>query len=137
MGFRKAWTGKSGPTGSAPNVDATDDSHTWLGVSVYWMKHGLLQEVYAAGLDDIATIYDLDMHDGKKGVIRTKGQKTISPGDGKIGAAYVNWLGRDVDKLGRANFMLSYSWAYSIGDIVDTLLDFRSSHGLDQQTSYV
>jgi hypothetical protein len=52
-----------------------------------------------------------NLQDKRMGVIRQKGATVRSPVDGKVGAAYVHCL--DCKKnVGRAYFMLSYSWGY-------------------------
>jgi len=114
-----------------------------LGVSVHWLKHGFLEEVRAAGLDETATIYDIEnLHSSpgaeQMGVIRTKGKDVTCPIDNQKGAAYVHALGKSKDKVGRATFMLSYVWGYTIGDIIDTLWDYCcQQQGLDPKRTYI
>ncbi|CAB9524237.1 Kinesin light chain [Seminavis robusta] len=53
-----------------------------------------------------------------------------------MGAAYSHCL-QGEDHVGEATHMLSYSWAYSIGDIVDTLSDFCHQNNLDPKRTYI
>ena len=82
-----------------------------LGVSVFHLKHVFLeQEVLSHnGLSQSSTIYDIEHLQGPPGVVRQRGANKTCPKDGKLGAAYVDCLS-GVDHVGKANFMLSYSW---------------------------
>lgn len=109
-----------------------------LGVSVHWLKHGFLEEVREAGLDERSTIYEIEnLKSDKNGLIRNKGQQVVCPIDNHLGSAYVHALGKSKDKVGQSNFMLSYVWGYSIGDIVDALWDHCSLQELDPKRTYV
>ncbi|CAB9496912.1 Polyubiquitin (Fragment) [Seminavis robusta] len=121
----------------AEDTPATgSNSKALLGVSVAWLKYGLLREVRESGLDESATIYDLEsLHEEGRSIIRKKGQQVVCPLDGRIGAAYVHSL--EQDQVGPASIMLSYSWKYSIGDIVDTLMDYCNAQHLNPQQTYV
>ncbi|CAB9520079.1 Kinesin light chain (Partial), partial [Seminavis robusta] len=81
-------------------------------------------------------IYEIENLRGPPGVIRTKGANTVCPIDGRLGAAYVHTL-QGEDHVGEATHMLSYSWDYSIGDIVDTLSDFCHQHKLHPKRTYI
>jgi hypothetical protein len=74
--------------------------------------------------------------EGPNGVIRTKGAEVVCPLDGKKGAAYVHCL-QGNDHVGEVTHMLSYSRAYSICDIIDTLTDFCRTRRLDPRRTYV
>ena len=69
----------------------------------------LLEEVTAAGFDRSASINDIEDLKEDPGVLRRKGWDHVCPIDGQIGAAYVHCL-KGEDHVGKANFMLSYSW---------------------------
>ncbi|CAB9517390.1 Polyubiquitin (Fragment) [Seminavis robusta] len=113
-----------------------NQSKELLGVSVAWLKHGLLNEVRDAGLDESATIYDLEsLNEGGRSIIRAKGQNVVCPLDGRMGAAYVHAL--DSQHVGPATRMLSYSWSYAIGDIVDTLMDYCLAQNLNPKHTFV
>ena len=75
-----------------------------------------------AGKDETSSIYDIEDLRKKTdfGVIRSKGATILCPRDNKIGAAYVDCL-KGKDNVGPANRMLSYVWAYTVGDIVTCL----------------
>ena len=77
-----------------------------------------------------STFHEIENLQGPPGVIRTKSASTICPLDGKHGAAYVHCL-EGADHVGPANFMLSYSWDYTVGDVVDSLVDFCRNQSLD------
>jgi hypothetical protein len=112
-----------------------------------------LDEVRAAGLDESsAKVYDFENLEGSPAIIRAKGLDRISPVDGRKGASYVHCLLEDDDNnegcddehtdeeqdcVGPVQFMLSYSWGYSIGDICHTLDAFCQSHNQDPKRTYV
>eukprot|EP00797_Seminavis_robusta_P006229 Sro1414_g270680.2 (796) ;mRNA; r:19356-21743 len=113
-----------------------------LGVSVYHLKHVFLDQCiqYAASVGANNTrsfkVYDIENLSGPPGVIRQCGANAVCPIDGRMGAAYVHCL-KGRDHVGEATHMLSYSWSYTIGDIVDTLTDFCHSNGLDSKRTYI
>ena len=74
------------------SIGASRSSQAWLGVSVHRLANGFLRDVHESGLDRTAAIYNLDLQNGKDGVIRRKGKHIMSPIDGKKGASYVNCL---------------------------------------------
>ncbi|CAB9512394.1 Kinesin light chain [Seminavis robusta] len=109
-----------------------------LGVSVHHLVHGLLSEVEEAGLTRDAKKYEMeDLRQEEHGVIRRKGASVVCPMDGELGAAYVHSLGDDPDKVGPALFMLSYTWGYAIGSVVDTLSYFCQEQQLDPKRTYI
>ena len=130
------------------------------GVSVHYLTNTFLAEVLAFhdnGNDDDndnndngipekvpltrnSTIYELEdlSSSGSMGFIRSKGRGVVCPRDGQLHAAYVDCLADgDDDSVGEATHMLSYSWGYSIGDIVDTLVDYCRSNHLDETRTYI
>jgi tetratricopeptide (TPR) repeat protein len=107
-----------------------------LGVSVHWLKTGLMNEVCQAGLNESSKIYEIENLDGPPGVIRTKGVNVTSRTEDKIGAAYVHCL-HGQDNVGEASSMLSYTWAYTIGDIVDTLDAYCTTKNLHPKRTYI
>lgn len=86
----------------------------------------------AAGLPANATVLEIEAT-----VIRGQGENIICPRDGRLGAAYVDSVGEHPDDVGLANFMLSYSWGYTVEDIGDTLLQFCRSHEAKPEETYV
>ena len=70
------------------------------GVSVWHLKHVLLEEVRQTGGSEDSKIYEIEPL-----VIRPKGPNLICPRDGRTGTAYVDAIGDEA--AGRANFMLS------------------------------
>lgn len=111
-----------------------------LGVSVYHFTNHFLLEVRAefgnsAEACNIHKIEDLRKFD-QNGIIRQKGQGISCPIDGRPGAAYVHTL-EHANHVGRASIMLSYTWEYTIGDIIDVLTKYCTSNNLDQKKVYV
>lgn len=120
-------------TRTAPRVA----EHRPNGVSVHWLKYGFLREVREAGLDNKSTIYQVEnLNEAKPGVIRRKGAHIRCPRDGGIGAAYVDCL-QELEYVGPADMMLSYGWGNTVGDIVDTLVDYCSTQQMDPKHTYV
>jgi len=99
--------------------------------SVHYLSTKLLEEVQAAGFSRKSTIYDID-----PSIIRKRTAHDRCPRDGREGAAFVDVL-RGADNAGRANFMLSYTWGYSLGDIVDALVEYCQRCNLDMRRTYV
>eukprot|EP00978_Attheya_sp_CCMP212_P000863 scaffold1856_cov56-Attheya_sp.AAC.2 len=107
-----------------------------LGVSVHYLKTFLEEVLLDPDLSRDSTIYDCEKLEGPPGVIRQKGEDVLCPIDGQLGAAYVHCLDGE-DEVGDANFMLSYSWGYSIGDIIDSLDYHCATQYLDPKRTYV
>ncbi|CAB9523937.1 Hydra magnipapillata [Seminavis robusta] len=110
-----------------------------LGVSVFHLEHLFLQEVCTSTgnpLSRDSKIHEIENLRGPPGVIRNKGTNTVCPIDGKEGAAYVHCL-QGEDHVGEATQMLSYSWNYTIGDIVDTLSDYCLQNKLNPKRTYI
>lgn len=108
------------------------------GVSVYHLQHVFLEEV-TSRFNRLASIYEIEdlSQPQQNGIIRSKGQDIICPTDGRPGAAYVDCLTGE-DHIGPATIMLSYGWGNTVGDIVDTLMDYcQSSQNLDPKRTYV
>lgn len=81
-----------------------------LAVSVHYLKTQFWEEVRKAGHKRSTPIYEIENLSGSPGVIRQKGQQVICPVDGKQGAAYVHCIRKSKDFVGKATYMLSYSW---------------------------
>lgn len=96
--------------------------------SVHYLATTFLDEVLATKnssgefLDRETTIHDIEdlRNSNVPGVIQTKGISQLCPKDGNMGAACVDCI-KGEDNVGGATHMLSYSWGYTIGDIIDTL----------------
>ena len=88
------------------------------------MLDTFLAEVVKKGLSIDSKVYEVEPK-----VIRGKGKDVVCPRDGKLGAAYVDCVPND--QAASASVMLSYTWSYTVGDIVDTLLEFCSTSGRD------
>ncbi|CAB9524044.1 Kinesin light chain [Seminavis robusta] len=110
-----------------------------LAVSVHYLRSTFLQEVLATpGLSRDSTVYDIENLDEEApGVIRRKADHVCCPIDGRMGAAYVHGVDDDGISVGQANVMLSYTWGYRIGDIIDTLVDFCYTTNRDPTQTFV
>ncbi len=110
------------------------------GVSVYYLKHILLQEVQDAGfsVNDVK-IYELedDFNSDALGLIRRRGINVTCPRDGQLGAAYVDAIEQSEDYTGQANVMLSYARGCGIKEIVNALVAKCKTDGLDLKETYV
>jgi len=141
---RSSSTTKTAST-SLPEVDVDailPDVDPFLGVSVHHLSTTFLIRVRAAKLDRNARIYEIEnLQAPSPGVIRTASARVRSPVDGKWGASYVHSLLAMHHKyhgdVGTATFMLSYSWGYTIGDIIDTLQTHCERQSLNPKTTYI
>mmetsp|Transcript_2716 Transcript_2716/g.3816 ORF Transcript_2716/g.3816 Transcript_2716/m.3816 type:complete len:541 (-) Transcript_2716:18-1640(-) len=110
------------------------------GVSVHHLANYFMDLVRAKYPDsgNDTKIYQIeDLNDlDKNGIIREEGKDTQCPIDDRRGAAYVHTL-QGADHVGPASIMLSYTWRYTIGDIVDVLTNYCKSNGLNQKKLYV
>ena len=111
-----------------------------LGISVYHLANDFLDEVrikFPDSAEDtkIYEIEDLSKLD-ENGIIREKSKDATCPIDGRQGAAYVHTLQGD-DHVGPSSIMLSYTWGYSIGDIIDVLSNYCTTNNLDPKEVYV
>jgi len=117
-----------------------DESFDLLGVSVHYLATQFLQEVEDDDRITVsardAVIYDLeDTRSTTPGLIRRRGKNVLCPITNKMGAAYVHCLSR-VDDVGPSTHMLSYTWGYRVGDIVDTLQTYCKYKELDPRRTY-
>jgi len=126
---------------SYPKPEQIEQSTTIVsnGVSVHYLKTQFLREVKETeGLNENSKICEIEnLELVTHGVIRSKGVSIVCPRDKKVGAAYSDCLIGD-DNVGPATFMLSYSWQYTIRDIIDTLVAHcESNKAMDQKRTYV
>jgi len=105
--------------------------HRFRGVSIDHLEKELLCRVQEQGQSREAKVYEIEPT-----VIRPKGARVQDPSDGRFGASYVDSI-YGKDNAGVADFMLSYTWGYEIGDIIDTLLAFSDAKALQPKTTYV
>jgi hypothetical protein len=137
VGKNAAWR-QEGTDENRSSIEATSDAEIPNGISVHCLEHCLMKEVQSMGFSPSSKIYEIEnLNEETHGVIRTKGAKVICPFDGTIGSAYVDALGGIEDYVGPATIMLSYSWSYGVGDIVQTLSDYCEDHDLDPKRTYV
>jgi len=102
-----------------------------LGISVEYLSTTFLEEVKSADFDETAAIYDIE-----EKIILKKGHDVQCPVDKRTGASYVHSIVGD-NCVGRATLMLSYTWGYAVGDIVDTLVHHCKAKELDTTSTYV
>lgn len=127
---------KDGGIGEAATFDESNELEL-RGVSVDYLATTFLDEICAAGFSKSTMVYEIE-----PGVIRTKGQDLVCPRDNRMGTAYVDAIcpGPDAShagKIGRATYMLSYTWGYQIGEIVDTLSYYCQVKGSDPKTTFI
>uniref|UniRef100_A0A7S1WXY6 Uncharacterized protein n=1 Tax=Alexandrium catenella TaxID=2925 RepID=A0A7S1WXY6_ALECA len=101
------------------------------GVSVHHLSTDFMRQVEGVGLGRDSKVYDVEPL-----VIRPPGEQMWCPRDGQLGAAYVDTL-RGEDNAGKSTIMLSYTWGYPIGDIVDSLVAYCQREELDPKRVYV
>ena len=111
-----------GAGAEAQSPGPNEPGHHLRGVSAAFMLGVFLIEVVAHGLSRDSKVYEVEPE-----VIRGKGKNVTCPRDGKLGAAYVDCVPNG--QAGPASVMLSYGWAYTVGDIVDTLTEFCRTSG--------
>jgi len=120
--------GTAEPNGSRLPLDPADPLRA---PSVHWLKTGLLDQMEAAGFHRHGTVREIEER-----VIRATGCGLSCPVDGRLGSAYVDTI-TGIDYVGSATQMLSYTWDYTIADIVDSLVEFCSSRMLKPNRTYV
>merc|ERR1719193_417723 len=99
--------------------------------SVHYLTTGFLREVESAGFSRDSTIHEVEPE-----IIRFKGARLVCPRDGNVGCAFVDTL-EGSDDAGPATMMLSYTWGYTVGEIVDALAYYCERRGLDPRRTYV
>ena len=111
-----------GAGAEAQSPGPNEPGHHLRGVSAAFMLGVFLIEVVVHELSRDSKVYEVEPE-----VIRGKGKNVTCPRDGKLGAAYVDCVPNG--QAGPASVMLSYGWAYTVGDIVDTLTEFCRTSG--------
>ena len=89
-------------------------------MSVKHLQETFLQRVTEAGFDQTSKVFEVEPQ-----VIRSPGESVKCPRDGRMGAAYVDTL-VGADQAGASTHMLSYTWNYSVGDIVHALQEVNT-----------
>jgi len=128
QGIKCLIPGCEGPA-STPEIEASL-GNPLRGISVAYLSTAFLEQVKALGFDRSAKVYEIEPP-----VIRAKGKDVICPRDGKPGAAYIDCIAEG--DAGMSTHMLSYTWGYEIGDIVDGLLAFCKKNKLDLKRVFV
>jgi len=113
------------------------DYYEFLAPSVYHLQTSFQKRIKETGLDDTATLYDVeDLKQSTFGIIRSKGSEVICPIDGKRGAAYVHCINGE-DHVGTATYILSYDGCSRYLDIIETLVAFCKEKELDPKRTYI
>ena len=108
-----------------PDISPGAPGHPLRGVSVMHLTDSFLRRVRDAGFDLNAKIFEIEPQ-----VIRSAGEEMRCPRDSRKGAAYVDTLAAP-DDAGAATHMLSYTWGYAVGDLVQALAQvYQSLWGL-------
>ncbi|CAJ1424876.1 unnamed protein product [Effrenium voratum] len=95
------------------------------GIGCAYLSNDFLQEVEASGHSRDDPVYAVEPD-----VIRKKGEHLLCLRDRRLGTSYVDAVTGDA--AGKAEYMLSYSWGYSVGSIADTLSAFFSGSKVQQ-----
>eukprot|EP00401_Gymnodinium_catenatum_P006983 CAMPEP_0117468992 /NCGR_PEP_ID=MMETSP0784-20121206/6463_1 /TAXON_ID=39447 /ORGANISM="" /LENGTH=547 /DNA_ID=CAMNT_0005263021 /DNA_START=9 /DNA_END=1649 /DNA_ORIENTATION=- len=98
-------------------------------LSVEYLRSEFFPEVFAAGWTRSAKVYEIEP------LIRKKGESCECPRDSEVGCAYVDAVSDD--SAGIATAMLSYTWGYGIGDIVDALVQHCAHEQLAPDATYI
>ena len=123
----------------SPVYDKSRDAeyYEFLAPSVHHLETTFLQYVQDSGFAGSAKIYDIeDLQKEEPGLIRRKGMEITCPIDGKVGASYVHCINGGKDHIGTATHMLSYTWGYSVEDIIATLKHFCEKVSILFPSSY-
>ncbi|CAB9505254.1 Kinesin light chain [Seminavis robusta] len=109
----------------------------YRGVSVYHLKEVFLPSLEATeGLSTDSRFYEIEDSRKETGFVREKGRRVTCPRDGMLGASYVDSLqGRD--HVGKSTHMLSWTWWYKVGDVVETLINFCEQRELNMKRTYI
>jgi len=100
--------------------------------SVHCLSTAILDDMRAAGLDaEHSTVRETN-----EALFCQRGKDMRCPRDSGVGAAYVDCLSGD-GYVGRATHMLCYTWGCKVHAIVDALVDYSTSRGLDTRCTYV
>jgi len=119
------------PVAAAPAPAPGAPGDPLRALSVHYLSGTFLKELREAELTLEATIRDIEPV-----VVRSAGEKKLCPRDGRLGAAYVDVVTGD-DDVGHATHMLSYTWGYQIGMVVDSLVAWCKKRDLDPKSVYV
>ena len=98
-------------------------------LSLAYMSTTLMEEMADEGIERSAPVKSL------KKIILRKGEATVCPVDGKLGSSYVHAVSGEAN--GPATAMLSYTWRYAVGEIVDTLQQHCRDEALPPETTHI
>lgn len=101
------------------------------GLSVHFLSARFVENLSDAGFTVDNRVYEIE-----EKVIRGLSQTKVCPRDGGQGSAFVDAVDGD-DNVGRAGFMLSYTWGYKLRDIIESLSNFCKGKELDPKRTYI
>jgi len=104
-----------------------------LGVSVHHFVHVFLPSVLETKATEKTRFLDLEnlkRNATEKNFVRQKTCHSRCPIDGRMGSAYVHTL-QGKDHVGPSTAMLSWTWQYTVGDVVATLQDYCREQDCD------
>lgn len=107
-----------------------------LGVSVHHFVQVFLPAVLASGYSTSSQFLEIENFRTQDSFVRQQGATTTCPVDARMGAAYVHTLVGD-DHVGPSTAMLSWTWKYTVGSVVETLEDYCLEHGLNPKRTYI
>jgi len=100
------------------------------GVSAKHLLELLPEKMKTKGFERTATIYEIEPK-----VIRPLCAKVLCPRDNRMGSAYVDAF-EAPDDVGISEFMLSYTWGYTVADIGNTLAHYCQTKDLKPNRTY-
>ena len=106
-----------------------------LGVSVHHFVNVFLPDILKEFPAD-AKFLDIENLYKTAGYVRRKGAGHVCPLDGQPGAAYVHTLSGQ-DHVGPSTAMLSWTWQYTVSDVVHTLNDYCEEHRYNPKRTYI
>jgi hypothetical protein len=107
-----------------------------FGISVHHLVNVFLPAILANGYLASSQFLDIENFCTGDSFIRQYGATTPCPVDGRMGAAYVHTLVGE-DHVGPSTAMLSWTWKYTVGSVVETLEDYCQEHGFNPKRTYI
>ncbi|CAE7491136.1 unnamed protein product, partial [Symbiodinium pilosum] len=100
------------------------------GVSSFHLDTEFVDQVLEVGCATTDNFYTIEPI-----VIRGRSRHVLCPRTQKMGSSYVDALSGK-QHVGFSNYMLSYSWAYQVGDVVASLAQHCEKENQDPQSTY-
>ena len=100
------------------------------GVSSFHLDTEFVDQVLEVGCATTDNFYTIEPI-----VIRGRSRHVLCPRTQKMGSSYVDALSGK-QHVGFSNYMLSYSWAYQVGDVVASLAQHCEKENQDPQSAF-